>query len=90
MLTMKNKMQVLSFTALNLSLEFDKKIIFESSKVYLKTAFDLKDTEIRCTDDAAEKTEEECCFGSSTSLFYDIRNGCQSCAQQYINYFTRK
>ncbi|XP_057340266.1 leucine--tRNA ligase, cytoplasmic [Microplitis mediator] len=59
----KEKMQAVGIAALNLTLEFDETTVLNGSKNYLTSTLDLEDIEIRYTDDAPEKTKEECCPG---------------------------
>lgn len=57
------KMELAGIVALNLTLEFDEVQVLEGSKDYLKNTLDLDEVEIKDTDEAPEKTKEECCPG---------------------------
>ncbi|XP_012229302.1 leucine--tRNA ligase, cytoplasmic [Linepithema humile] len=59
----KEKMEVIGLSALNLTLDFDEKTVLEGNKNYLKSTLGLDDIVIKYTDEAPEKTKEECCPG---------------------------
>ncbi|XP_076181094.1 leucyl-tRNA synthetase [Ptiloglossa arizonensis] len=60
----KEKMDLVGLSALNLTLDFDEFQILQNSKNYLKNTLDLENILIKYTDEAPEKTKEECCPGS--------------------------
>ncbi|XP_034937128.1 leucine--tRNA ligase, cytoplasmic [Chelonus insularis] len=61
---LKEKVETLGISALNLTLDFDEVNVLTGSKDYLKSTLDLDEIEIKYTDEASEKTKEECCPGS--------------------------
>ncbi|KAH0558055.1 leucine--tRNA ligase, cytoplasmic [Cotesia glomerata] len=66
----REKMQTVGLNALNLTLEFDEVSVLKGSKEYLKSTLDLEDIEIQYTDNAPEKTKEECCPGAPYISFF--------------------
>ncbi|CAD6237682.1 GSCOCG00008299001-RA-CDS [Cotesia congregata] len=68
--TTREKMQTVGINALNLTLEFDEVSVLKGSKEYLKSTLDLEDIEIQYTDNAPEKTKEECCPGAPYISFF--------------------
>ncbi|XP_039311411.1 leucine--tRNA ligase, cytoplasmic isoform X2 [Solenopsis invicta] len=76
----KEKMETGGLSALNLTLDFDEFAVLENNKEYLQKTLNLRDIEIKYTDEAPEKTKEECCPGapyidfSIKSITLDIIN----------------
>ncbi|XP_043263224.1 leucine--tRNA ligase, cytoplasmic [Colletes gigas] len=61
---MKEKMELTGLSALNLVLDFDEFKILQDNKNYLQNTLDLETIVIKYTDEASEKTKQECCPGS--------------------------
>ncbi|XP_012534882.1 leucine--tRNA ligase, cytoplasmic [Monomorium pharaonis] len=60
----KEKMEIIGVSALNLSLDFNEFDVLENNKEYLQKTLGLYDIIIKYTDEAPEKTREECCPGA--------------------------
>ncbi|EGI71121.1 PREDICTED: leucine--tRNA ligase, cytoplasmic [Acromyrmex echinatior] len=60
----KEKMETVGLSALNLTLDFDEFHVLETNKEYLKNTLGIHDIVIKYTDEATEKTREECCPGA--------------------------
>lgn len=60
----KQKVETIGLSALNLTLDFNEFDVLEKNKEYLKNTLDLHDIVIKYTDEAPEKTKEECCPGA--------------------------
>ncbi|XP_076749631.1 leucyl-tRNA synthetase [Xylocopa sonorina] len=61
---MKEKMDSVGLSALNLTLDFDEFKVLQDNKKYLENTLDLENIVIKYTDEAPEKTREECCPGA--------------------------
>ncbi|OAD52391.1 Leucine--tRNA ligase, cytoplasmic, partial [Eufriesea mexicana] len=61
---MKEKMQLVGLSAFNLTLDFDEFKVLEDNKKYLENTLDLENIIIKYTNEAPEKTREECCPGA--------------------------
>lgn len=61
---MKEKMQLLGLSALNLTLDFDEFKVLQDNIKYLENTLNLENIVIKYTDEAPEKTKEECCPGA--------------------------
>ena len=66
----REKMELLGLSALNLSLDFNEFSVLEINKKYLENTLDLENIEIKYTDEAPEKTREECCPGCPYMNFF--------------------
>ncbi|XP_011877441.1 PREDICTED: leucine--tRNA ligase, cytoplasmic isoform X2 [Vollenhovia emeryi] len=60
----KEKMETAGLSALNLTLDFNEFDVLENNKDYLKNTLGLQDIVVKYTDEAPEKTREECCPGA--------------------------
>nr|XP_033323492.1 leucine--tRNA ligase, cytoplasmic [Megalopta genalis] len=60
----RERMEVIGFNAFNLTLDFDEFNVLQDSKKYLENTLGLTNIVIKYTDEAPEKTREECCPGS--------------------------
>ncbi|XP_066593462.1 leucine--tRNA ligase, cytoplasmic [Prorops nasuta] len=67
---MREKMELAGISALNLTLDFDEFQVLSRNSDYLKNTLDLKEILIKFTDEASEKTKEECCPGSPYINFF--------------------
>ncbi|XP_032668298.1 leucine--tRNA ligase, cytoplasmic isoform X2 [Odontomachus brunneus] len=65
----KEKVETVGLSALNLTLDFNEFDVLESNKDYLKNTLDLHEIIIKYTDEAPEKTKEECCPGAPYMSF---------------------
>ncbi|XP_050477440.1 leucine--tRNA ligase, cytoplasmic isoform X1 [Bombus huntii] len=86
---MKEKMQLVGLSALNLTLDFDEFKILQDNKKYLQNTLDLEDIMIKYTDEAPEKTKEECCPGAPYMNF-STKQGVSVCIinpQKYSGLF---
>ncbi|XP_076289357.1 leucyl-tRNA synthetase [Lasioglossum baleicum] len=61
---MRGKMEQIGLNALNLTLDFDEFKVLQDNKKYLENTLDVENIVIKYTDEAPEKTREECCPGS--------------------------
>ncbi|XP_017875830.1 leucine--tRNA ligase, cytoplasmic isoform X2 [Ceratina calcarata] len=59
----REKMDTVGLSALNLTLDFDEFKVLQDNIKYLKNTLDLENIEIKSTEEATEKTREECCPG---------------------------
>ncbi|XP_018341238.1 PREDICTED: leucine--tRNA ligase, cytoplasmic [Trachymyrmex septentrionalis] len=66
----KEKMETVGLSALNLTLDFDEFHVLETNKQYLKNTLGIHDIVIKYTDEATEKTREECCPGAPYINFF--------------------
>lgn len=66
----REKMESAGLTALNLTLDFSEMDVLNTSKNYLCNTLDLEQICIKYTDDAPEKTKEECCPGAPYITFF--------------------
>ncbi|XP_071570037.1 leucine--tRNA ligase, cytoplasmic [Temnothorax nylanderi] len=66
----KEKMETVGLSALNLTLDFNEFDVLENNKEYLKNTLGLHDIVIKYTDEAPEKTREECCPGAPYMNFF--------------------
>ncbi|XP_043525859.1 leucine--tRNA ligase, cytoplasmic [Frieseomelitta varia] len=86
---MKEKMQFLGLSALNLTLDFDEFKVLQDNKKYLENTLDLENIVIKYTDEAPEKTKEECCPGAPYMNF-STKQGLSVCVinpQKYSGLF---
>ncbi|XP_046624335.1 leucine--tRNA ligase, cytoplasmic [Neodiprion virginianus] len=60
----REKMDTLGVSALNLTLDFDEVDVLTINQDYLRSTLDLEKIEIKYSDEAPEKTKEECCPGA--------------------------
>ncbi|XP_014217285.1 leucine--tRNA ligase, cytoplasmic [Copidosoma floridanum] len=60
----KEKLMAVGIGALNLTLDFDELNVLLGSQEYLRNTLDLDNLEIKYSDEADEKTKEECCPGA--------------------------
>lgn len=60
----KEKVETVGLSALNLTLDFNEFDVLENNKEYLQSTLGLDDIIIKYTDEALEKTREECCPGA--------------------------
>ncbi|KOC69270.1 Leucine--tRNA ligase, cytoplasmic [Habropoda laboriosa] len=60
----KEKMEVGGLSVLNLTLDFDEFKVLQDNKKYLEITLDLESITIKYSDEAPEKTREECCPGA--------------------------
>ncbi|KZC08152.1 Leucine--tRNA ligase, cytoplasmic, partial [Dufourea novaeangliae] len=67
---MREKMELFGLNALNLTLDFDEFKVLQDNKTYLENTLDLENILIKYTDNAPEKTKEECCPGSPYINFF--------------------
>ncbi|XP_049764859.1 leucine--tRNA ligase, cytoplasmic [Schistocerca cancellata] len=56
----REKVETLGADALNLSVDFDEKEVLTKNLVYLKNTLDIKDIEVRYTDEAPENVAQDC------------------------------
>ncbi|XP_031828654.2 leucyl-tRNA synthetase isoform X1 [Nomia melanderi] len=75
---MREKMELHGLNALNLTLDFDEFKILQDNKKYLENTLDLENIEIKYSNEAPEKTKEECCPGSPYMNFFS--SGFSVCA----------
>ncbi|XP_076244562.1 leucyl-tRNA synthetase isoform X2 [Calliopsis andreniformis] len=68
---MREKMDLIGLSALNLTLDFDEFTVLQDNKKYLENTLDLENIVIKFTDEASEKTKEACCPGSPYMNFYN-------------------
>ncbi|XP_063989407.1 leucine--tRNA ligase, cytoplasmic [Diachasmimorpha longicaudata] len=68
--TTREKMESLGIAALNLTLDFDEAEVLRGSLEYLKSTLDLDEVDIKFTEEAPEKTREECCPGAPYMSFH--------------------
>ncbi|XP_015605732.1 leucine--tRNA ligase, cytoplasmic [Cephus cinctus] len=61
---MREKLESSGITALNLTLDFSEVDVLTGGIDYLRNTLDLEEIEIKFTDEAPEKTKEECCPGA--------------------------
>ncbi|KAK2588219.1 hypothetical protein KPH14_004254 [Odynerus spinipes] len=61
---LREKMESAGLSALNLTLDFNEYDVLEQNKKYLQSTLELDEIIIKYTDEAPEKTKEECCPGS--------------------------
>ncbi|XP_018406074.1 PREDICTED: leucine--tRNA ligase, cytoplasmic [Cyphomyrmex costatus] len=66
----KEKMETDGLSVLNLTLDFNEFDVLEMNKEYLKNTLGLYDIVIKYTDEATEKTREECCPGAPYINFF--------------------
>ncbi|KAL6254270.1 hypothetical protein P5V15_014885 [Pogonomyrmex californicus] len=66
----REKMETIGLNALNLTLDFNEFNVLEDNKEYLKSTLGLHDIIIKYTDEAPEKTKEECCPGAPYINFF--------------------
>ncbi|XP_014470950.1 PREDICTED: leucine--tRNA ligase, cytoplasmic [Dinoponera quadriceps] len=67
---MKEKVESVGLSALNLTLDFNEFDVLENNKDYLINTLDLDEIIIKYTDEAPEKTKEECCPGAPYMSFF--------------------
>ncbi|XP_034181031.2 leucyl-tRNA synthetase [Osmia lignaria lignaria] len=60
----REKMEQIGLSALDLTLDFDEFKVLQDNKQYLENTLDLENITIKYTDEAPEKTKGECCPGS--------------------------
>ncbi|XP_047345994.1 leucine--tRNA ligase, cytoplasmic isoform X1 [Vespa velutina] len=60
----KEKVESAGISALNLTFDFNEYDVLERNKKYLQNTLELSEIIIKYTDEAPEKTKEECCPGS--------------------------
>ncbi|XP_012279692.1 leucine--tRNA ligase, cytoplasmic isoform X2 [Orussus abietinus] len=60
----REKIESIGVTALNLTLDFSEVDVLAGNKDYLCNTLNLEEIEIKYTDEAPEKTKEECCPGT--------------------------
>ncbi|KAL7300784.1 hypothetical protein TKK_0006759 [Trichogramma kaykai] len=65
----KEKMEAVGIGALNLTLDFSEYDVLTGSKEYLRSTLDLEKLEIKYSDEADDKTKEECCPGAPYIAF---------------------
>ncbi|XP_053983912.1 leucine--tRNA ligase, cytoplasmic isoform X1 [Hylaeus volcanicus] len=66
----REKMGLIGLSALNLTLDFDEFKVLRDNKSYLENTLDLDTVIVKYTDEAPEKTKEECCPGSPYMNFF--------------------
>ncbi|KAL0126848.1 hypothetical protein PUN28_005306 [Cardiocondyla obscurior] len=66
---MKDKIKTVGLSALNLTLDFNELDVLENNKEYLQKTLGLNNITIKYTDEAPEKTKEECCPGTPYMTF---------------------
>ncbi|KAG7204947.1 hypothetical protein KM043_005335 [Ampulex compressa] len=72
----REKMESSGLSALNLTLDFNEIEVLEQNKNYLRNTLELEEILIKNTDEAPEKTKEECCPGSPYISFF-VKPGVQ-------------
>ncbi|XP_028521055.1 leucine--tRNA ligase, cytoplasmic isoform X2 [Apis cerana] len=60
----REKIQLAGLNAFNLTLDFDEFKVLQDNKKYLENTLDLENIVIKYTNEASEKTREECCPGA--------------------------
>ncbi|XP_071786614.1 leucine--tRNA ligase, cytoplasmic-like [Asterias amurensis] len=55
--------------AMDLTMEFDEKVVLETNLAYLTSTLELEGLEVKFSAEATEKIQEECCPGTPFSLF---------------------
>ncbi|XP_006610431.1 leucine--tRNA ligase, cytoplasmic isoform X2 [Apis dorsata] len=60
----REKIQLVGLNAFNLTLDFDEFKVLQDNKKYLENTLDLENIVIKYTNEAPEKTREECCPGA--------------------------
>ncbi|CAK9832852.1 Leucine--tRNA ligase, cytoplasmic [Anthophora retusa] len=85
----KEKMEVCGLSVFNLTLDFDEFKILQDNKQYLENTLDLESITIKYTDEAPEKTREECCPGAPY-INFSTKPGIPACfinPQKYSSLF---
>ncbi|XP_078041330.1 leucyl-tRNA synthetase [Augochlora pura] len=67
----RERMELIGSHAFNLTLDFDEFNVLQDSKKYLENTLGLANIVIKYTDEAPEKTREECCPGSPYMNFFN-------------------
>ncbi|XP_033208531.1 leucine--tRNA ligase, cytoplasmic isoform X2 [Belonocnema kinseyi] len=60
----REKMELIGISAFQLTLNFSESDVLEKNKKYICNTLDLEQVMIKYTDEAPEKTKEECCPGA--------------------------
>lgn len=66
----REKIQLVGLNAFNLTLDFDEFKVLQDNKKYLENTLDLENIVIKYTNEAPEKTREECCPGAPYMNFF--------------------
>ncbi|XP_048511037.1 leucine--tRNA ligase, cytoplasmic isoform X2 [Athalia rosae] len=67
--TTREKVDTLGVAALNLTLDFDEFEVLQINQEYLRNTLTLEEVIIKYTDEASDKTKEECCPGAPYITF---------------------
>lgn len=71
---MREKVEHLGIEALNVITEFDEKNVLEENLQYLLSTLDLRDIELKYSDEATDKIKEECCPGQPFIVFSPVES----------------
>lgn len=66
----REKMELIGISAFQLTLNFNEFEVLEKNKNYISNTLDLEYVTIKYTDEAPEKTKEECCPGAPYINFF--------------------
>lgn len=68
----REKIDSIGAKAFQLTLDFDEMEVLEKNKKYISDTLDLEQVTMKYTDEAPEKTKEECCPGGPYISFYTL------------------